>query len=85
MKKNFNEENVSYPRHIESRFFTMCLFSQNCINVLNTSQLLFLPNKCANWKLVIRECIAEKSSWTAVWKCVVGYVPLSNVYATGGN
>jgi len=53
---------VSYPRHIESRFFTMCLSSHNCINVSNAWELLFLPNKCANWKLVIGECIAEKNS-----------------------
>jgi len=85
MKKNFNEENVSYRRHIESRFFTMCLSSQNCINVLNTWQLLFLLDKYANWKLVIRGCIVEKSSWIAAWKCVVGYVLLSNAYAAGGN
>jgi len=26
-----------------------------------------------------------KSSWTTAWKCVVGYVPLSNAYVVTGN
>jgi hypothetical protein len=31
------------------------------------------------------EYIDERSSWTIAWKCVVGYVPLSNAYVATSN